>query len=231
MKFLVIPLCAIIIGVGTPKKSHALFGADAAAMIPFLVKILAQAVKQYHQMKTLYENAKNHKEMFRSINDGLNAAIGLLESLPIEDENILGELKTFRRAMNEIEQIYGAIPKGKEELLMRLHDNTVAESIKISNSLKQYAKSQEKNSNRIARQAAHVSPKGAARVNVQTNAAILHTLNQLLRVNGQMLKLQSENLAMTNKTAKESNYHFSKVTKDLGSSFKSFEASFRTPKF
>jgi hypothetical protein len=225
-----IPLCAITISLA-PVRSHAMFGADAAAMIPYLIEIITQAIKQYNQMKTIYNNAKHHKEMFQQINDGLSEAIGLLESLPIEDENILGNLKSFKKAINEVEMLYGEIPKGKEEMLLRLHDQTVAESIKIANSLKVYAKSQEDNSNRVARNAGRMSPKGAARVNLETNAAILHTLNQLLKVNGQILKLQSETLAMSNKTAKESNYHFQRVTKDLGTSFKGFEADFGTPTF
>jgi hypothetical protein len=213
-----------------PRPSQAFFGGDAAIMVPYLLKLIGQAVKQYQQMRTLYQNARQHKDMIRSINSGLNEAIGLLESFPIEDENILGELKTFKRAMNEVEKLYGEIPKGKEELLLRLHDETVAESIKVSNSLKKYAEMQERNSNRIVQRAASVSPKGAARVNLQTNAAILHTLNQLLKVNGQILKLQSESLAYTNKGAKEENYHFKKVTEDLGKSFHGFKADFRTPK-
>lgn len=230
MKILVIPLCAFFISF-SPVKSRAFFGGDAAIMVPYLIKLIAQAVKQYQQLKMVYDNAKHHKDMIKSINDGLSEAIGLLEHFPIEDEKILGELRSFRRAMNEVERLYGEIPKGKEELLLKLHDETVAESIKISNSLREYAKNQERNSNRIARQASQASPKGAARVNVQTNAAILHTLNQLLKVNGQMLKLQSESLALNNKTAKESNYQFQKITGDLGSSFKSFNATFGTPKF
>lgn len=230
MKILITPLCAITIAF-SPVKSHAMFGADAAAMIPYLIKIITQAIKQYKQMKIIYNNAKHHKEMFKQLNDGLSEAIGLLESLPIEDENILGDLKSFKKAMNEIEMLYGEVPKGKEEMLLKLHDQTVAESIKITNSLKVYAKSQEANSNRIARNAGRMSPKGAVRSNLETNAAILHTLNQLLKVNGQILKLQSETLAMNNKSAKESNFHFQKVTKDLGSSFKGFEATFGTPTF
>ena len=212
-------------------KSSAFFGGDAAIMLPYLIKLVGQAVKQYKQIKMVYNNAKKHKDMIKSINDGLNEAIGLLEHFPIEDEKVLGELKTFKKAINEVERLYGEIPKGKEELLIRLHDETVAESIKVSNSLREYAKNQERNSNRIAIQARSVSPKGAARVNIQTNAAILHTLNQLLKVNGQMLKLQSESLALNNKATKESNYQFQKITNDLGSSFKSFEATFGTPKF
>lgn len=214
-----------------PKRAYALFGADAAAMIPFLVKLIAQAVNQYNQLKTIYNNAKQQKEMIESINDGLQEAIGLLETFSIEDEGIMNDLKSFKKALGKVQDLYGEIPEGKEELLLKLHDDTVAESIKIAAALKKYTEIQEDNSVKISRSANQSSPKGAARANVKTNAAILHTLNQLLKVNGQILKLQSENLALDTKKAKESNYHFNKVNKDLSKSFKSFHGTFKTPRF
>ncbi len=214
-----------------PKRAHAFFGMDAAAMIPFLVKILAQAINQYNQLKTIYANAKQHKEMIESINDGLQEAIALLETFSIEDSGVLSDLKTFKLALSKIEDLYGEVPSGPEEPLLRLHDETVAESIKIANALKEYAAIQEENSIQISNSANQASPKGAARASVKTSAAILHTLNQLLKVNGQMLKLQGEQLALNTKKAKESNYHYNKVNKDLSNSFKTFEATFKTPRF
>lgn len=230
MKNLMTPFCAFIIII-SPSKSVALFGADAAITAPYLIEILAQSIKQYKQMKVIYENAKHHKDLIQNINMGINEAIGLMEMIPIKDENVLGHLQSFRIAISEIESLYGKVPKGKEELLLRLHDETVAESIRVSNSLKAYSELQELNSKRIARNAHQMSPLGAARSNLEAHAAILHTLNQILKVNGQMLKLQSESLAMSNKKAKESNYHFEKVNRDLDRSFKGFKATFNTPRF
>ncbi len=213
----------------TPHKSHALLGIDGAMTTPYLIKILSQSVKQYEQMKVIYENAKEHKDMIESINMGLNEAMGLLESFPIEGGKILGDLKSFKGAMDEVERLYGQIPRGKEELLLRLHDETVAESIKMVSSINSYAHSQEQNSRRMAASAPHVGLKGAARTNLEGQAAILHILSQILKINGQMLKLQSESLALSNKAAKESNHHFKKVTRDLGHSLNTFEATFATP--
>jgi hypothetical protein len=68
-------------------------------------------------------------------------------------------------------------------------------------------------------------------VTVETNAAILHTLNQLLRVNGQMLKTLSENLAYTNKGGKDSVLHYNQVNRDMGKSLKDFNGDFKTPNF
>lgn len=217
--------------IAPPRRAQAFFGMDAAAMIPFLIKILAQAINQYNQLKTIYANAKQHKQMIENINDGLKEAVGLLETFSIEDAGVLKDLKSFKQALKRIEDLYGEVPEGKEGELLKLHDETVAESIKIANALKKYTEIQEDNSVKISNSANMSSPKGAARANVKTNAAILHTLSQLLKVNGQMLKLQSENLALDTKKVKESNYHYNKVNKDLSNSFKTFPGTFKTPRF
>lgn len=193
--------------------------------------MIAYAAKQYMQLKMLYTQAKEQKDLLKAINDGINLAIGMIKTLPIKDENILGHLKDFQKAINEIEKIYGEVPPGQDANMIILHDQTIAESIKIANILKEYAESQEQNANKALDRIDSASPKGAQKIEVQTTAAILHTLNQILRVNGQMLKLQSEQLGLMNKDSKEENYHFNKVNKDLKSSFNNFKGSFDTPRF
>ena len=84
---------------------------------------------------------------------------------------------------------------------------------------------------KISIQSRQASPKGAARMNAEVNAQILHTLNQLLRVNGQMLKLQSESLALNNKDGKDSVLGHQKVKQDLKSGLTSFRGDFNLPRF
>lgn len=179
----------------------------------------------------MIDTARNSDEYIRLINSGLENSIGLLNSLPIKDEKILGEIKNFQLAFNTIQEVYGAIPKSNEAALQMLHDQTVAESIKMATKIKEYAIEQEENATKISIQSRSASPKGAARMNAETNAKILHTLNQILRINGQILKLQGENLAMVNKSGKDSVGHFNKINSDIRKSFKSFDGEFDLPKF
>lgn len=179
----------------------------------------------------MIDTARNSDEYIRLINSGLENSIGLLNSLPIKDEKILGEIKNFQVAFNTIQEVYGAIPKSNEAALQMLHDQTVAESIKMATKIKEYAIEQEENATKISIQSRSASPKGAARMNAETNAKILHTLNQILRINGQILKLQGENLAMVNKNGKDSVAHFNKINSDIRKSFKSFDGEFDLPKF
>ena len=99
------------------------------------------------------------------------------------------------------------------------------------NESKVYAEQQEQNAVKIIAESRGASPKGAARISAQTSAEILHTLNQLLKINGQMLKLQSEQLAVRNKEDKDSVRHFQKVRVDVGTSAKNYQANLSFPKF
>ncbi len=204
-----------------------LFGGDVAV----LTQILAQNIKHYYQFQQMISEAKGQRDFWRMINSGIDNLSGLLMVLPIKDQKILEELTTFKSAMKRVEILYGPIPVSAEAPLQLLHDQTVAESIKLTNDSKDYADKQEQNAVRIIAESKGASPKGAARMAAQTNAEILHTLNQLLKLNGQMLKLQSEQLAVRNKEEKDSVRHFQRVQADVGRAVSNYNADLGFPKF
>jgi hypothetical protein len=153
-------------------------------------------------------------------------------SLPIQDQQILGKLSHYRDALRKIETVYGIIPKSKEELLQRLHDQTVSESIKMISQVLEYTKKQEKNAKDLAHRARFASPKGAAKLNVEGNSAILHSLNQLIKINGQMLKVQSEVLAMNNKLGKDHVKYLDKMKIDFKKGVKKMDTKdYQMPRF
>jgi hypothetical protein len=217
----------------TPQRGYSIWGDGGAgwAQLPYIIKILVENVKRYQQLKNMLDTARNRDQYLRLINSGLENSIGLLNSLPIKDEKILSDLKNFKKAFNTVQKVYGAIPKSGEAALQMLHDQTVAESIKMASHIKTYAKKQEENATKISIQSRNASPKGALRMNAEMNAKILHTLNQILRTNGQILKLQGENLALDNKDGKDSVRHFNKINGDMKNNLKNFDGSFNFPKF
>ena len=157
--------------------------------------------------------------------------MGLLKVLPLSSDETLRELGNIHQLSRSITELYGSIPKSKEAGLQRLHDNSLLESLKMVSHVQRYARRQESNARILSLQSRRASPKGASRMNVETNAKILHTLNQLLKVNVQILKLQGEQLAMTNKESKDSTRHFQKINADIKKSFKGFSGTFELPKF
>ncbi len=204
-----------------------LLGGDVA----ILLKILSENIKQYYQLQQLIKSGNDEMNFLRVLNQGIDNSIGLLESLPIKDERILSDLKEFKSAIQKVEGLYGTIPKSPEGALQLLHDQTVAESFRMATSFKEYSEVQERNSRIIAAQARIASPKGAARMQAETSAEILRSLSQLIRLNTQILKLQSEQLAMNNKNSKQGVANFQKVNRDLGQGFSKFKPDMKLVTF
>ena len=204
-----------------------LFGADVGV----LLQILAEQIKQYYQLKSIIENGRDQMDFLRMVNAGIDNSIGLIGSLPIKDEKILADLKEFKGALQKVEILYGQIPKSPEEALHLIHDQTIAESLRMANSFKDFSEVQERNSEIIAIQARQASPKGAARMQAETSAEILRSLSQLLRLNTQLLKLQSEQLAMSNKSSKDGVANFQKVNGDFGKGFSNFKPDMKLVRF
>jgi hypothetical protein len=59
--------------------------------------------------------------------------MGVMQVLPIKDDQILSQLQQFQDALKKVEEIYGMTPKSSDEALHRLHDQTIAESLKLNN--------------------------------------------------------------------------------------------------
>jgi hypothetical protein len=216
-----------------PIKSFAFIGDGGAgwANYVYLVKIYYENLRRYYQLKEMIEQAHRADQYLHLLNEGLNNAAGLIEVFPIRDEKILGQIREFQSALSKVEEIYGLIPKSADAALQKLHDLTIAESLKMSIASKDYAEKQEANAQRVFVQSASASPKGAERMNAQTSAQILHSMGQLLRLNGQMLKLQSESFALTNKEEKDSSENFNKTKKDLGKAMNELKPSYEFPRF
>jgi hypothetical protein len=203
------------------------FGGD----LPLLAEILAQNVKHFYQFQQMIGQAKNTEDYLRLVNSGIDNSMGLLTALPVKDEHILSELRNFKLALGTVENIYGEIPKSKEQTLHQLNDQTVAESFRMANSFKQYSDQQDENAIKIAIQSRQASPKGAARMQAETSAEILGSMSQLIRLNTQMLKMQSEQFAMQNKNSKGEATNFIKVNEGLSNGFKNFKLEMGLEKF
>ncbi|MDO9181366.1 MAG: hypothetical protein Q7U04_03115 [Bacteriovorax sp.] len=210
----------------TPVRAD-FFGGD----LPLLMQILAENIKHYYQLQQMIGQARSTEDYLRLVNAGLDNSMGLLTTLPVKDENILAELRNFKQALGVVENIYGNVPKSKEQTLQLLNDQTVAESIRMANSFKQYSQEQEENSVRIAIQSRQASPKGAARMQAETSAQILGSISQLIRLNTQMLKMQSEQFAMQNKSSKGEVANFMKVNEGLSNGFNNFKLDMSLGKF
>lgn len=199
--------------------------------VAYLSKILIENQRRFQQLRGMMQNAHHHQEYIRLINQGLDNATDLLQILPVEDEKIFSELQNFKQATMAINQLYGIVPISKDSFMHQVHDQSVAESLKMINKSRIYAKKQEGNAIRVFHEGASSSPKGAVRMTAQISSQILHTLNQILKVNGQILKIASTSLAYQNKIGKTSVNNFKKLNSDIKNSFSGFNGQLSMPRF
>jgi hypothetical protein len=212
--------------VSPPAKAD-IWGGDVAV----LMQILAENIRHYYQLKEMIGQGDDQAEFLRQLNSGIENSIGLIQSLPVKDEKILANLREFQGALKSVTDVYGMIPKSQEAMMQTLHDQTIAESLRMVNTFKDYSDVQEQNSILIAAQSRDASPKGAARMQTETSAQILRSMSQLIRLNTQMLKLQSEQFGMNNKAGKDSVGNFQRVNQDLGKSFQGLKSDMRLIQF
>lgn len=223
----------MVISLTLPSKSFAFWGDGGAgwANAIYLSKILLENYKRYVQLQQMIRDAQDRDQFFRALNSGLENTVGLLRSLPIKDEKILEDLQNFQKSYETVLDVYGEIPKTREAALHMLHDQSIAESFRMVNSFKEYSKRQEENSEMLRIQSRDASPKGAARMAVESNAMLLQSVNQLIRLQSQSLKLQGEQFAVVNRQGKQSASSFEQINKDLGHGFEKFKPSDSFMKF
>lgn len=221
----------LLLGLSLSAPSYAQWAVFDGTSFGQLLMIVSEAQKRYSQLKGMMNDAKNHQTLIKKVNQGILNSTGLLESFGVEDDGILKDLKSLNQAISTIDEIYGKIPKSKEALMHVLHDQTVAESLRMINSFKEYSKQQEENSIMIRTQARDASPKGAQRMTAESNALILQGISQLIRLQNQSLKMQSEQFAMRNKQEKESVATYQRINSQLDSAFKTLKVGGKLPRF
>lgn len=223
----------LMIALVSNQGAFAFWGDGGAgwANYAYLIKIYQENLRRYLQLREMMQQARNHESLIRTINAGIDNAMGVMHVLPLKDDRILSQLQEFQIALKKVEELYGMTPKSSNEALHRLHDQTIAESLKLNNVLQEYSVKQERNATSVFIQSRQASPKGAERMNAQMSAQILHSVNQLIKVNGQMLKLQSETLAFNNKRDKDSTAGFNKTSDDFKGSMMEYKPNYSFPRF
>lgn len=226
-------LClALTLSLAVPMRSQAFFDGGAGwAQVGYLIKLVEESIKRYMQLQQVIQTSREANAYMREINRGLDASIRLLSSLPIRDEKILGQLRTFQRSLEEIERIYGGIPRSPDQPVQQINDLAVAESLKMVSNATEYAEKQEANASLLEARSWDMSPKGAMRMQAQVSSQILLTLNQILRMNAQLLKMQSAQFASQNREEKQDVLRFQRFSREVASTSRSFSGNMTLPRF
>ena len=134
-RILTILVPAILLLSPNPAKAD-LFGGDVLV----LTQILAQAIQTVITLKSVLENGKDSLDLLRDINAGVRSGLDLIRIVnPNFNPGVYGNLNDADSDLRALQAVYGTIPQGMDEELMKSQDQSVAEVISMNRNLYDYA--------------------------------------------------------------------------------------------
>jgi hypothetical protein len=192
-------LLFVSLSLNAPTAKADLFGGDVAV----LVQILANALQQLAQLRSIVSNGADTFNLLQDINRGIRDGLTVIQIInPKFNPGLYGNLATAESVLAIITNLYGSIPQTSEYRLQQAQDQSVAESIAMNGTLFQYADQADMERQRIFDQSQVVSPQGAAKLTAQSVAVLIGISTQVLRTNSMMLKMMGENMALSNRREK-----------------------------
>lgn len=208
-RILTILVSALLLLSPKPAKAD-LFGGDVLV----LTQILAQAIQTVITLKSVLENGKDSLDLLRDINAGVRSGLDLIRIVnPNFNPGVYGNLNDADSVLRALQAVYGTIPQGMDEDLMKSQDQSVAEVISMNRNLYDYADQVDREKEKILFHAQVVSPQGAGKLQNQALGVLIGVTTQLLRTQSQMLKIMAQNMAYDNRKEKlatqnfQENYH------------------------
>lgn len=206
----------LIVSPGSAKAD--LFGGD----ILVLTQILAQAIQTVVTLRSVLENGKDTLDLMRDINSGIRSGLDLIHIInPNFNPGVYGDLRDADSVLRALQAVYGAVPEGMDQDLMKSQDQSVAEVISMNRNLYDYADQVDREKDRILFHAQAVSPQGAGKLQNQALGVLIGVTTQLLRTQSQMLKIMAQNMAYGNRKEKLATQNFQEnyqgLSRGLGS--------------
>lgn len=198
--------------------------------LPLLAEIVSNTLQQISQLKKIVGTGTENVEYVREINRGIQEALKLATTMNQRlAPGVLSELKGAEQVFSVIEQLYGVTPKTTQARMQQTMDRSAAEAIHLHNEAFRYADHIDPQAERIKDHARIASPQGAQKLTAQSLGVLIHVLNQVLRTNAAMLKLQSQQLALSNRREKLSSQQFRVQYDGLSKAFGSLKSEYRLP--
>jgi hypothetical protein len=198
--------------------------------LPLLAQILSESIIQVENLRSILGTSKESLQYLQEINEGQRNALHVMNTMNrLLKPGNFSNLNDVTAVIREVQDIYGKIPLTAEAKMQNTNDTTVAESIQLHNDAFRYADEVDPEAERIKNYADVASPQGAAKASLEAQGAIIHVLNQVLRTNAAILKIQSENLAMQNRKSKMQSEAFRSQYGEISTSLRDYKPSFDLP--
>ncbi len=211
-----------------PISKADLFGGD----VMVLSQILANAVQQLAQLRSLLDNGRDNLSLIRDLNRGINDSLNLIRTIsPNTDPGLYRDWEKVSDALTKIENLYGIAIDSKDSRVQKDADQSVAEAVALNNSIYKYTKTIDEIGELIKAQSHAVSPGGAAKLTAQSLGVMLTLQNEMLRTQGTGLKLQAQALALQNRKDKAQTRQMVAGADNINSALNNVQPQFKLPRF
>jgi hypothetical protein len=219
---------SVVLIIGPMSAKADIFGGDVLV----LTQILAQAIQTVITLKSVLENGQDSLDLMRDINAGVRSGLDLIRIInPNFNPGVYGNLKDPDSVLRALQAVYGTIPHGMDEDLMRSQDQSVAEVISMNRNLYDYAEQVDLEKEKILFHAQVVSPQGAGKLQNQALGILIGVTTQLLRTQSQILKIMAQNMAYNNRKEKLATQNFQENYQGLSRGFGGLPKETHLPRF
>lgn len=222
---------SVIVGVVmtlSPSVHADMFGGDVAV----LVQILAEDIQQLLQLEQILTKGQENLDLLRDINRGINDSLNLFRTIsPYVNPGQYAELKKVEDVLKKFGIVFGTIVDSPDAPAQLSVDTAVAEAVTMNNALFDYTKQIDDIGEQIKSQSHSVSPGGAAKLTAESLGVMLHVMNQQLRAQGTLLKLQAQGLAQSNKREKDHTAEYLRNADAISGALQAADPKFDRPRF
>ena len=198
--------------------------------LPLLLQIVVNTAQQLISLRSILGTGVDTFQYLQDINRGIRDAITIIRTQNTTlAPGVLSQLQNLEQVMGAVERLYVKVPNTPEAQMQRTVDQSVAEAINLHNEAFKYANTVDPEAERIKDYARVVSPQGAGRLTAQSLGVLIHVMNQILRTNAAMLKLQGEQLAGGNRRNKLESEHFKMQYEGLSRAFGELKPEYELP--
>ena len=218
-------VCSLFI----PSMGHAdMFGADVGV----LLQILAENVKQLIELENILHNGQQNLELLRDINRGINDSLSMIRTIsPYVNPGMYSDLKNVRDVLQKFGIVFGAVVDSPDAASQQSVDTAVAEAVTMNNAIFDYTRQTDEIGEQIKSYSHSVSPGGATKLTAESLGVILHVMNQQLRAQGVLLKLQAQGLAQGNKHEKDHTAQYLRSAGEISAAMRDANPKFESPRF
>lgn len=184
------------------KEARAAWGAE----IPFLIKIIAETVRQVQALHAIIGTTRQTVGLLEEMNRGVKEVLRIAQTAHIPlPKQVYETARTIEDATHEARKLYGALPE-RVPVHTRAHFRSGVESLFLSQDAFEYSKFLDGAGERIKSSAVVASQSSATRLTAQSLGVLLHAVSHSNRIQAKNLEI-SATQQLTNSAKESADFH------------------------